>query len=255
MGVTGKPLSEDMIRRVRATYYGMVSYLDYQLGRIFESLEETGAWKDTVIVYTADHGEMLGEHLRWNKMNFYEQAVKVPLIVSRPSDRNGDHRGRRIDRNVSLVDLSETILELANAEPPRELAGDGRCLLPLLNGNTESWDNCAFSELYHEYNMHAPMAMLKRDNLKLNYYYGETPELFDLEKDPGETKNLAEDPSYAEIRTAMEAELLSRWNPEKLDKKIRNSQQRRNYLSPYLFGYIDKDRKTVDKRFTGDLNT
>ena len=264
-GIFGSPLDERLQRKVRATYYAMITYLDHQIGRIYEALQKAGLWDNTVIIYTADHGEMLGEHLRWNKMCFYEQSVRVPLIVSRPEDRIATHTpagipgsGRpasQIEENVSLIDVSATICELANVNPPSGLRGDGRSLAGFLVGGDVNWDNVVLSELYHEYNTHAPTAMLKRDNLKLNYYHGEDPELFDLAADPAETRNLATDPAHEETVRAMRDELLSRWNPEQIEVRVHESQTRRHYLSDYLFSYIERERENLDPRFSGDLNT
>ncbi|MBT3272831.1 MAG: sulfatase-like hydrolase/transferase, partial [Spirochaetales bacterium] len=254
MGVNGDPLDPQMIRQVRATYFAMITFLDHQIGRILKLLDESGMWEDTVVIYTADHGEMLGEHLRWNKMCFYEQSVRIPMIISRPKDRSNGNIGRRIEENVSLVDLGVTIPELAGAEVPEDLKSDGRPLISLLDEKDRAWDNVVFSELYHEYNMHGPTAMLKRDQYKYNFYHQESPELFDLSRDQGEICNLAGKPEYSELQSAMENELLSRWNPEALDGSIRESQKKRRFLSPYLFSYIEKERKSIDSRFTGDLN-
>lgn len=254
MGVFGEPLDASMIQEVRATYYAMISYLDHQIGRLMAALEREGLWDNTVIIYTSDHGEMLGEHLRWNKMCYYEQAVRIPLIVSRPADRATKRSQRRVSQNVSLIDLSATITDLAGVVEPEHLRGDGRSLANLLDDKTDTWDNYTLSELYNELNTRAPTAMIKRDNIKLNYYHGETPELFDLSEDSGETNNLAGISEYSQVQRSMTEELLSRWNPEEISSRILESQRKRHYLKKYLFPYIDVERGLTDSRFTGDLN-
>lgn len=181
-------VSEATIRRATTAYYGMVTTVDTYFGRVLSSLEELGEdLDDWIIIYTTDHGEMLGEHGIWEKTRFYEGSVRVPLIIRWPRRFAG---GRVVDENVSLCDLYATLCDLAGIETPGGL--DSRSLVPLLEGAGEDWRNEAVSQMGRAH------VMVKQDDLKYQYYGEGIPEvLFDLALDPGETGNLATDPAYA----------------------------------------------------------
>ena len=154
--------SEELVRRGRVGYYGLITYLDEKIGRLLDALEATGQRENTVIAYFSDHGEMAGEHGMWRKSNFYEQSVRVPLQLVWPGHVP---TGRRVNGVVSLVDLVATIVEAAGASP----AGvDGDSLLALARGEAAEWKDEAFSE-YLAHGVARPMAMLRRGQCKLNY--------------------------------------------------------------------------------------
>ena len=183
-------VSDDTIRRATAAYYGMVETIDTYYGRVLQRLRDLGEnLDDWIIIYTSDHGEMLGEHGIWEKTRFYEASVRVPLIIRWPKSFAG---GRIINENVNLCDLFATLCDLAGLEIPAGL--DSRSLLPLLQGNAAAWNNESISQMGKDH------VMIKRDALKYQYY-GEHPEvLFDLKTDPRETTNVATIPAY---KTAM----------------------------------------------------
>ena len=118
------------VRRARHAYYGEIAYVDDQVGRLLATLERFGLRQDTVVLFTADHGEMLGERGLWFKMHFFEWALRVPLIVSAP----GRFGVGRVAAPVSLVDVMPTLLALAGGAGEAVLAGDGRSLVPALAG-------------------------------------------------------------------------------------------------------------------------
>src|SRR5206468_194009 len=130
-------VTDEMIRTARHAYYGMVSYVDRKLGELLDVLDQTGLLNDTVVVFTADHGEMLGERGMWYKFNPFEPSVRVPLVIRVP----GTESGRRVRSNCSLVDLLPTLLDLATQGKPPELADhcDGRSLAALLSGADPKW--------------------------------------------------------------------------------------------------------------------
>ena len=231
-------LPEDVIRDARRTYYALVTYVDDMVGELIQALEKTGQMEDTIIVFFSDHGEMLGEHGMWNKSNFYEHASRVPLIVSNPKRLPS---GKRISQVTSTVDIVATMIEMAGAHKPDEAITDldGASLLNLMTEGDPNWKDEAFSEYYANFST-APMAMLRKGKYKLNYYQGDRPELYDLELDPGEMNDLAEDPDTVGVLDAMRTDLLSRWNPEAIDKEILRSQANRRYIKPYLFKYLDQ---------------
>jgi choline-sulfatase len=216
---------EELTRRGRAGYYGLITYLDDKIGRLLDALEETGQAENTLVVYTADHGEMAGEHGMWRKSNFYEHSSRVPLIVSWPGQLPA---GRRVTQVTSVVDAIATLVDAAGA-PADGAALDGESLLPLARGDAgvaESWKDEAFSE-YLAHGVARPMAMLRRGRYKLNYSLDDPVELYDLEEDPGEFHDLAADPAYGALREELRERLLAHWNPVDLEQRVRQSQQER----------------------------
>lgn len=214
-------VSEEQVRRARAGYYALMTYLDDKIGRLLAALEETGQARDTIVVYTADHGEMLGEHGLWRKSTFYEHSARVPLIIRWPGVATA---GRRVPEAVSLIDFVATLVEIADAEPTRALAGSS--LSRLLTGTDPEWKDEAISE-YLAHGVLGPMAMLRRGQYKFNYIHGEAAELYDLETDPGEFTNLADSPEHQAVFTELRAALLDRWDPDDLDERVRRSQRDR----------------------------
>ncbi len=198
----GVDVSEREIRRATAAYYGMVEGIDQDYGRVLQALEHIGQdLDDWIIIYTSDHGEMLGEHTLWEKTKFFEGSVKVPLIIRLPG---GADAGRIVEENVNLCDLFATICELTDVPVVDGL--DSRSLAPLLNGNSANWDNETVSayggtHLGHEENFDRyENLMIKRDHLKYQYYGREMPEvLFDLSRNPEETINFVGDPRYSDV--------------------------------------------------------
>ncbi|HLH72177.1 MAG TPA: sulfatase-like hydrolase/transferase, partial [Chloroflexota bacterium] len=160
------PFTEEQIRRTRAAYFGMVTRVDEQIGRLLTCLDEQGLADDTVVIHTSDHGEMLGEHGLWRKSNFYDQSARVPLQIRLPGR---EHAGRRVEENVSLVDVTATILDLAglptDTDPDARL--DGVSLRASLDGE-RPWSD----EIFCEYLAHGndrPRAMVRRSHWKLCY--------------------------------------------------------------------------------------
>ena len=184
----GVDASEREIRRATAAYYGMVETVDEYFGRVMDALEAVGEDLDEwIIVYTSDHGEMLGEHGVWEKKKFYEASARVPLVVRWPER----FEGGEIDENVNLCDLYATLADLAGLPIPDGL--DSRSLVPLLEGDGDGWTNETISQ-YDGVNL-----MIKRDDLKYQYYGEDMPEvLWDLERDPSETRNFIDDPAYGD---------------------------------------------------------
>jgi choline-sulfatase len=181
--------SERDIRRATAAYYGMVETVDQQFGKVLKQLEAFGQnLDDWIIVYTSDHGDMLGEHGIWEKSRFYEGSVRVPLIIRWPNRFAG---GTVVKQNVNLIDLFATLCELADIPCPDDL--DSRSLVALMEGDHSDWDNETISHFFPDH------LMIKRDDLKYQSYGPDRPEiLFDLNRDPKETKNLIDEPDYAE---------------------------------------------------------
>jgi choline-sulfatase len=223
--------SEEQVRRARAGYYGLITYLDDKIGRLLQALEETGQRENTLVIYISDHGEMAGEHGMWRKSNFLEYSSRIPVILSWPGRLPA---GRRMAEVVSLVDVVAGMLEAAGA--PMDESLDGDSLLPLARGDegaAETWKDEAFAE-YLAHGVTGPMAMLRRGRYKLNYSLGDPPELFDLESDPEEMQDLAHDLDYRQVRDELIERLLSRWDPVSLDRRVRQSQKERRLIEQAL---------------------
>ena len=219
MFLGAEDLSDEQIGKARAAYYGMVSFIDAQVDRVLTALEASGVSDDTLVVYTSDHGEMLGEHGLWWKSSFYEPSVRVPLIAAWPGRINA---ASRVDTPVSLLDLTRTIVDAAGADADG-IAGDN-LFDPALD---------AGRAVFSEFEAHAtdrPGRMVRRGRYKLNYYHGEPPELFDLSADPHEMVNLESDPAYANVRDDLIALVLDDWSPDEIDRSVRESQRRRRIL-------------------------
>ncbi len=212
---------EELVRRGRAGYYGLITYLDEKIGRLLDVLEETDQVDNTIIIYTSDHGEMNGEHGMWRKSNFYEASVRVPLQIAWPGHLPTEGR---INEVVSLVDLIATVVEVAGASPAALL--DGESLLPLMRGEAESWKDEAFSE-YLAHGVARPMGMLRRGKYKFNYSLGDSPELYNVQEDADEFHSLAADSAYQSVLEELQARLFSHWDPVKLERRVRQSQKER----------------------------
>jgi choline-sulfatase len=190
----GEDVSPRELRRATAAYYGMVETIDEMYGSILNALEQVGQnLDDWIIIYTTDHGEMLGEHGIWEKQKFFEASVRVPLIIRWPERFGG---GRVVHENVNLCDLFATLCDLTGIPAPEGL--DSRPLTPLLAGSSETW--LAAGPWRNETVSHFGQKnlMVKWDQLKYQYYGTDMPEvLFDLERDPKERVNFVDDPVYA----------------------------------------------------------
>ncbi len=228
---------EELVRRGRAGYYGLITYLDDKIGRLLDTLEDIGQRENTLVVYVSDHGEMNGEHGMWRKSNFYEQSARIPLMMAWPGHLP---EGARIPGVVSLVDLSATLVDVAGASPITPL--DGTSLLSLARGEDQEWKDEAFAE-YLAHGVAGPMAMLRRGRFKLNYSLDDEVELYDLESDPGEFHDLAGDPRYALIVSEMTARILSHWDPVALKAKVIRSQKERLLIERVTTGNAPEEQR------------
>ena len=198
--------SPDEIQGMVAAYYGMVSLIDDEVGRVLDALDSFGLADDTLVVFTSDHGDMLGDHgMLLKGPFFYEGAVRVPLIMRWPGEMA---EGTVVDELVSLVDLTATFLQAADLQPLRTMQSIS--LLPAARG--EPWDPRGWvMSLYRESEtprippVHA--TMLRTDRYKLVVHHGARDgELYDLEADPDEFDNLWWDSRYRDVK----GELLHR---------------------------------------------
>ncbi|MBN1642921.1 MAG: sulfatase-like hydrolase/transferase [Anaerolineae bacterium] len=190
-------------RRMVAAYYAQIELIDDQVGHMLDALEESGQRENTIVIYTSDHGEMLGDHgLLWKGCRFYEGLVHVPLILAWPGHYQA---GLRCDALVELVDLAPTLLQSLGLPVPDEV--QGRSLLPLLQGKGDGVHRAFVRAEYHDAldRAHASHANMMFDGRhKLAVYHGvPTGELYDLERDPHEFVNLWDDPGSQELKYSM----------------------------------------------------
>jgi len=183
-------MSDDDRRQVTAAYYAMIELIDDQLARMLAALEETGQRQRTIVVFMSDHGEMLGDHGLYLKgPHFYEQAVRVPLVLCWPERIES---GLKVSGLVELIDLAPTLLELVNVPVPEAM--QGRSLLPILQGqqNAAHHRDHVYCEYYNAWtHKHAYGTMLRTEKAKIVVYHGsDEGEIYDLAADPGEFENL-----------------------------------------------------------------
>ncbi|NQT59260.1 MAG: sulfatase-like hydrolase/transferase [Bacteroidetes bacterium] len=189
------------VRRMRELYYASITHIDHHLGCIVESLKETGQLDNTLIIFTSDHGEMLGDYGTYQKWLPYDACSRIPMIIRFPEKlRPGTRRNDFVD----LADLFSTILDAAGVDYPADFDLLGESLFaenPLKDRSRQ----------YVEYSVeNRRWISLRDEHFKFNYYFGGgREELFDLEKDPGETLNLleSEPEEYEEVRSRLKAEL------------------------------------------------
>ena len=201
--------------RARAAYYGLVTRIDSLMGRVLDRLAAAGLADDTIVAYTSDHGDQLGERGLWWKQTFYDESAKVPLIVSWPGALP---MGERRSQVVNLVDLGPTLLAAVDA--PALPVTDGASFLAVARNARAPWFNLTYSEYCTDGTARwdggnaVVQRMVRCDDWKLVYFHGYRPQLFDLQQDPHETTDLGDDPRYAATRERLLKLLLAGWNPD-----------------------------------------
>jgi choline-sulfatase len=210
----------DAVKRARAGYFGLVSSLDENIGNLLGTLEDCGLAGETRVLYTSDHGDNLGARGLWGKQVLYEEAAKVPMILAGPGVPAG--AVRRMP--VSHVDVYPTVIEGAGAESPDLYDGQpGVSLFRLASG--ESPERTVLSE-YHASSSRSGEYMVRHGKWKYVYYvhYPEQPQLFDLESDPEELRDLGTDPAHAVVRKTCHARLAALLDPEEVDRRAKRRQ-------------------------------
>jgi arylsulfatase A-like enzyme len=206
-GGAASTLDEASIRQMRATYAGLISEVDDCLGRVFAWLEENGEWDNTMIIFTSDHGEQLGDHWLLGKVGYFDESFRIPLVVK---DAGRATRAGAIEEAFTeSVDVMPTILEALGGTAPR--SADGRSLLPLLDHTApQDWRD----QLFYEYDFRdvhysqpetalglsmdeCALCVIQDAAFKYVHFAALPPLFFDLKQDPHQFTNLAEDPAYA----------------------------------------------------------
>ena len=225
---SGAGLDKGEVCQMRATYCGLITEIDDCLGQVFAYLDETRQWDDTLVVFTSDHGEQLGDHYLLGKIGFNDESFRIPLVVKEPGAADG---GRIERRFTESVDVMPTILDWLGGQTPH--ACDGRSLMPLVRGAPPAdWR----TELHYEYDFRdvhhsRPEAVLGlgmdesslcvvQDARYKYVHFAALPALFfDLKTDPGQFENRADDPAYAALVRDYAQKALS-WRLRHADRTL-----------------------------------
>ena len=214
----GAELTREQTDLCRGTYYGMVSLVDVQVGRIIERLRKSDQLDNTIIAFTSDQGFQLGEHGLWKKRVFYDDNVKVPLFFNYPG---GLPVGKVIDEPVEMIDFLPTLMDLWGLDVPKHIRG--RSLMPLIDGKIKAWRQACFSELDHSQSMYNELrqgtgrrVMVRTKEWKLIYFMDNRVKdkdgaLYNLKKDPREQVNLYNKPEHSRVIRRLEA-LAEKWD-------------------------------------------
>lgn len=213
--------NDDDVQMLRSIYLGLATEVDTHVGRIINFLKDTGQYDETIIVFMADHGESLGDHHLWGKQNPYEGSFHIPLIIRDPD--NPEQHGQSIPAFTESVDFTPTVLEMIGQVVPAGM--DGISLMPFLEGKSpDKWRDAVHLELdFGEPNgetewqkstgaslEEANLAILREDRFKLIHFNGGLPPLlFDLDEDPNELVNLANDPAHTATLLRLTQKLLN----------------------------------------------
>ena len=209
---------EAMVRRAITAYFGLVSFLDDNVGQILKALEDTGLAANTRVVYSSDHGDNLGTRGLWGKSTMYEESAGIPMIAAGP----GIPQGKVCDTPVTLADAFPTIVQSVGLAPdPRDADLPGVSITDLANGATPA--RTILSE-YHAAGAITGSSMIRNGKWKFIYYVGQPPMLFDLAADPHETKDLGRDPAHQAVLAECEAKLRTVVDPEAADQQARTDQ-------------------------------
>ena len=214
-------LSERDLRQLRATYYGMMSEVDYQLGRLIDHLESTGEYARTLIVFGSDHGEQLGDHWLLSKFSYFDQSFHIPLILRDPRPEADGRRGSVVSAFTENIDVMPTILDWLGQKVP--VACDGQSLLPFCRGESvPGWRR----EVHWEYDFRdiidqgferalgltsdeCTLTVIRDERYKYVHFTALPALFFDLEADPGELRNLADDPAFQSLVLEYAQRMLS----------------------------------------------
>jgi len=220
--------------RARTAYYGLVYRLDVLIGEVLDCLAREGLADDTLVVYTTDHGDQLGERGLWWKHTLYEDSVRVPLVMRWPSHLP---EGERRSHVVDLLDVAATMTAALGG--PTLPHGHGRDLATIAADARAPWTDEVFCEHCTDTvpawtgGRSTQQRMVRRGAWKLIYSHGYPVQLFDLANDPHERRDLASSPQHAAIRETLEARVLDGWNPEAVAARIGERRRDKDILDAW----------------------
>lgn len=203
------------------TYYALCSFMDAQVGIVLDALREAKLEENTRIIYSADHGDTMGDHGVYFKSTMYDGSVGIPLIMNAPDLP----QGKVVNTNVSLVDIFPTVVECVGAHMNKQDKKlPGKSLWSYAKGAEDS-NRAVFSEYYAQ-GIYTAMFMLKKGDYKYVHYVGERPQLFNLKTDPEERNDLALESAYAELCKELESELRNIEDVDALELRSKAAQQK-----------------------------
>jgi len=216
-------ISDEDIMRSRRAYFANISYLDDKIAELMTALAAMRMDDNTIILFCSDHGDMLGERGLWFKMSFFEGSARVPLMMRIPGQSPGT-----VSVPVSTIDVTPTLAALAGIDLDEiQPWTDGKNLLPFI-------DNAASAPpVFMEYAAEgsiAPLVGVRDGDFKFIHCPADPPQLFDLASDPDEMQNLANDPAYANKMAHFTTLMNARWDLERFDADVRESQARRHVV-------------------------
>lgn len=222
----------DQIKRARRAYYGAVSYVDDCIGKLLQTLKDCGLDEDTIVVFSGDHGDMLGERGLWYKMSYFEASVRVPMLIHHPASFTPHH----VSANVSTLDILPTLVDLVHTRLWPGLPMDGTSLLPHLE-NRPGGSDTVFAEYMGEGTI-APMMMIKRGPWKYITCPADPDQLYNLSTDPSELINLASLPAKHPLFTTeaytklvdFQVEAAAKWDMKAITKSVLVSQKQRRLV-------------------------
>ena len=218
------PRDEDAMRQLRATYYGLMTEIDDNVGRLLDLLKETGQYDHTAIVFVSDHGDQLGDHGLIGKGSYFDRSFHIPLIIRLPADRTTLGRGRIIDAFTENIDILPTLIEFFNGEIARQC--DGVSLLPFFRGEplkrwrTEvHWEvDFGFLDDYPDVQPGKELGLaseecafnvIRDSHYKYVHFAALPPLFFDIKNDPAELHNLADDSAFTGLMFEYARKMLS----------------------------------------------
>jgi len=233
-------ITPEQTKRVQAAYYGMTEFTDRLIGRLLATIDETLGLENTLVVYSSDHGDVLGLHGIFWKTNFYEGSARVPFVFSCPGVVPA---GRRVKAPVSLLDIGPTLIAFTGG--PALPRTDGVDLLPVLAGRQEADPERVVVSQLGDVKGDNPSIMIRRREWKLVLHMGyERPQLFNIDEDPQERQDLGQDERYASVRAALLREVPKYWTEEALQRYLEESLQHDRIMRAWVkatgTGHIEK---------------
>ncbi|KAH7135708.1 alkaline-phosphatase-like protein [Dendryphion nanum] len=217
------PVPDEATKRARRAYFAACTFVDDQIGKLVKLLKNCQLDKDTIIVFSGDHGDMLGERGLWYKMSWFENSARVPMFINYPAK----FAPKRVDEAVSTMDLMPTFVDLVGGDASAILPVDGVSLYDYLVSDKPGKDE-VFGEYMGEGTV-TPVVMIRRGQWKYTRSLADPPQLFDLVNDPKELTDLASSskPEHKKIFTAFENEADAKWDLQKIHHEVLRSQRER----------------------------
>jgi len=222
------------VRYNRTLYYAMTTWMDWMVGQVLDLLAELGLENETLIVFTSDHGESLGDHGMWSKGSFYEGSAHVPCLMAGP----GIPVGSTVTAPASRIDLAPTILEAHGIDVPDAMRG--RSLLGVARGDRSDHPGIALGT-YHGHDAMTGQYMVRKGDYKYIHHVGLPPQLFDLANDPDELDDLGQADTHTDVRAELEADLRREFDPESVHTEAMRFQRER------FRAWLDRDPERAEE--------